>query len=88
MRARDKAIALVRSFSKQMPPKVIPTASTKSGELSCNIDLFANIPRAKQCALIAVDEIVSTLESMQLIFSDRELILKFWKDVKTEIEKL
>ena len=61
MTARDKAIALVRSFSKQMPPKVIPTASTKSGELSCNIDLFANIPRAKQCALIAVDEMEKTL---------------------------
>ena len=49
---------------------------------------YSRYKNAKQCALIAVDEIVSTLESMQLIFSDRELILKFWKEVKTEIEKL
>ena len=49
---------------------------------------FAVKKTAKQCALIAVDEIISTLESMQLIFSDRELILKFWQQVKTEIESL
>jgi hypothetical protein len=87
MTARDKAIALVRSFSKQMPPKVIPTASTKSGELSCNIDLFANIPRAKQCALIAVDEIESLLHFYVVGHNEREE-RKFWEDVKTEIEKL
>jgi hypothetical protein len=49
---------------------------------------FSLFDIAKQCALIAVDEIVSTLESMQLIFSDRELILKYWQQVKREIESL
>ena len=43
---------------------------------------------AKQCALIAVDEILNTLNGMKLIFSDRELVLRFWREVKQELEKL
>lgn len=48
----------------------------------------AILANSKDNALICVNEIVSALESMKLIFSDRELILAFWKEVKTEIENL
>ena len=42
---------------------------------------------AKHCALIAVDEIISNIEpsvSMDVI----EARIKYWKEVKQEIEKL
>jgi len=42
----------------------------------------------KQCALIAVDLHLQELSKMKLIFSDRELHYKYWKEVKQEIEKL
>jgi len=43
---------------------------------------------AKKCALIAVDLHLEELSKMKLIFSDREIHYKFWKEVKQEIEKL
>lgn len=39
--------------------------------------------RAKQCALIAVDEIISALDS-SLLDAD----IEWWKEVKQKIEKL
>jgi hypothetical protein len=42
---------------------------------------------AKQCALIAVDEVISNIEpsvSMDVISAR----IKYWEQVKTEIEKL
>lgn len=48
--------------------------------------------RAKQCALIAVDEIVKALKYPPKANENRQIIhietLKYWQDVKTEIEKL
>ena len=44
-------------------------------------------PYAKQCALIAVDEIISEIEpsvTMDVI----EARIKYWEEVKQEIEKL
>jgi hypothetical protein len=41
------------------------------------------IPLAKQCAIIAVDEIIDALDK-SLIDSD----IEWWKQVKQEIEKL
>ena len=45
------------------------------------------LERAKECALIAVDEIIANIEpsvSMDVI----EARVKFWQEVKEEIEKL
>lgn len=45
------------------------------------------IGKAKQCALIAVDEIISEIEpsvSMDVI----EARIKYWEEVKQEIKKL
>lgn len=39
--------------------------------------------RAKQCALIAVDEVLSTMDE-----EDNYVLYKYWKEVKQEIEKL
>ena len=47
-----------------------------------------NGDKAKQCALIAVELHLEELSKMKLIFSDRELHYKYWKEVKQEIEKL
>ena len=40
---------------------------------------------AKQCALIAVDEIIL---SHQMSVSCEDLVVDYWKEVKQEIEKL
>ena len=45
------------------------------------------LERAKECALIAVDEIIANIEpsvSMDVI----EARIKYWQEVKNEIEKL
>lgn len=39
-------------------------------------------------ALIAIDLHLEELSKMKLIFSDREVHYKYWKQVKNEIEKL
>lgn len=46
----------------------------------CNNDTF----NAKQCALIAVDEMIKTAE----IFDYCETMVKYYNEVKTEIETL
>jgi hypothetical protein len=46
----------------------------------CNNDTF----NAKQCALIAVDEMIKTAE----IFDYCETMVKYYTEVKTEIETL
>ena len=40
-------------------------------------------PHAKQCALIAVDEIINVIEENCLEYDDN-----YWQEVKHEIEKL
>ena len=49
--------------------------------------IFMPLPEAKQCALIAVDEILSELTEIPygLEYLNR---LNYWLDVKQEIEKL
>jgi hypothetical protein len=44
------------------------------------------IETAKHCALIAVNLHLEELSKMKLIFSDREIHYKYWKEVKQEIE--
>ena len=46
-------------------------------------DVLANSEKAKQCALIAVDEILS----MKIVRKD-DLTDEYWENVKQEIEKL
>jgi hypothetical protein len=54
------------------------------------VDKFYNevkyMERAKQCALIAVDEILES--HYKLLFGVKTSIYEYWQEVKQEIEKL
>ena len=47
---------------------------------------FSNVIYAKDCALIAVDELINQCWSYREI--DLGLALEYWQEVKQEIEKL
>ena len=62
------------------------TPKLKAKEL---IDKFSNVPlldsyEAKQCALIAVDEIILEMDNVMLPNPFKQ----YWNEVKQEIEKL
>jgi len=71
MKPQEKAQELINSFS--------PHAK--------NWDCFYDIPldenHAKKCALIAVDEIMNTIDS-----EDHVILYNYWQKVKQELEKL
>jgi hypothetical protein len=72
MTPKEKAIELVHKF-----------CSTTEGLYKSK----KNIKNAKQCALIAVDEIIA---SNPITFDEDDNCIEknWWKEVKTEIEKL
>ena len=71
MKPQEKAQELINSFS--------PHAK--------NWDCFYDIPldenHTKKCALIAVDEIMNTIDS-----EDHVILYNYWQKVKQELEKL
>lgn len=73
MKAKEKAKELVKKFIR-------PTLVDFSDE---------NFERTKQCALISVDEILGIMELWGFT-SDAYFLntLKYWKEVKTEVEKI
>jgi hypothetical protein len=71
MTPKEKAEELVDRFEERFPLK--SEVNTTKGDLSWEYD---NWEEAKQCALIAVDELI------------KETGKKWWYDVKLEIEKL
>lgn len=76
MTPKEKANQLVDAFYQYLPLERYVT--TSEGDLYWEYDGWEN---AKQCALIAVDEI---LQVGLFTFEDR----KYWQEVKQEIEKL
>ena len=44
--------------------------------------------KAKQCTLIAVDEIINTLSIEPIRVNNKYQTLNYWQEVKQEIEKL
>jgi len=68
------------------------TPQEKAAELIVNYQLQCkslDYQQAKQCALIAVDEILKEFENIFLIFTDKNSPrLIYWQQVKQEIEKL
>jgi hypothetical protein len=65
--------------AKELIYKFYPSVQWKLGQEDC-------LDRAKQCALIAVDEVIQTLSlDGRLIFM---YIIDWWKDVKNEINRL
>ena len=62
------------------------TPQKKAKEL---VDKFSNVPlldsyEAKQCALVAVDEIILEMDSVMLPNPFKQ----YWNEIKQEIEKL
>ena len=98
MTAVEKAKELVNNFSLQMPVQIIPIASTRVNQLSCDMDLKAHLKNAKQCALIAVDELIKQEQKIakrihKISFLGNPFIEvvnlgKFWNEVKHEINNL
>ena len=70
MTTREKAIELVEKFADVLPSVFYNSEESK------------NYARAKQCALIAVDEIIITLAE------DINPLVNYWFKVKLEIENL
>ena len=66
--------------AKELVTRFYPEVQWKLGQEDC-------LDRAKRCALIAVDEIIANIEpsvSMDVI----EARIKYWQEVKKEIELL
>ena len=68
------------------------TPKEKAKEL---VDKFSNVPlldsyEAKQCALIAVDEMLDELSEIVLVTSSKYIIkhINYYQEVKQEIENL
>jgi len=49
-------------------------------------DVVADHEKAKQCAIIAVDEILDIVNS--IYDYDREVLYPYWQEVKSEINQL
>ena len=71
MTAKDKAEELFLKF-RQIPP-CSPYTGVDDGE-------------AKQCALIAVDEIINSVAITDLTTAENQF--KYWEKVKSKLEKL
>ena len=82
MTPKEKANELVDKFYQRFPLKM--DVITTRGDLSWKYD---NWEQAKQCALIAVDEILDDdmYDMSQELFENR---INYWQQVKQEIENL
>ena len=81
MTSKEKTDELIYQFAQRIPPS---SCIAYEGGVQINFDL----ENSKSCALLAVDLHLEELSKMKLIFSDREIHYKYWKEVKQEIEKL
>ena len=82
MTPKEKANELVDKFYQRFPLKM--DVITTRGDLSWEYD---NWEQAKQCAIIAVDEILDDdmYDMSQELFENR---INYWQQVKQEIENL
>jgi hypothetical protein len=72
---KEKAIELVDIYKKEV------SITIKDYSLVCKV---LDIDMAKQCALIAVEEIIDLLWHTH----ENETEYRYWQEVKQEIEKL
>jgi hypothetical protein len=77
MTSKEKAEELVHKFKKYSYYPKTDNDMLFVNELNNN---------AKQCALIAVDEILDLIDT--IYDYDRESLNPYWKEVKKELEKL
>jgi hypothetical protein len=81
MTPKEKATQLCDSFYQKLPLEMHVT--TTDGDLSWEYNSWKN---SKQCALIAVDEILSM--GIMSDSGDWRMAKSYWEEVKQEIEKL
>lgn len=86
MKAKDKAKELVEKFED------VKFNDEYNGEGGRDtFESFIPTDGAKQCALIAVDEIINALPEADSSYQDyqqKEESINYWQEVKQEIEKL
>jgi len=82
MKPKEKALQLCDAFYEFLPLE--HNVITTEGDLSWEYNGWDN---AKQCALIAVDEILQMVDETMQGWLDADIIAH-WKQVKQEIEKL
>jgi hypothetical protein len=82
MTPKEKAQELIDAFYQHLPLE--ENVTTSDGVLSWEYDGWEN---AKQCALIAVDEIIN-LNYNLLEYYGNLSSTEYWQEVKQEIEKL
>jgi hypothetical protein len=81
MTPKEKALKLCDAFYQLLPLEQY--VITTDGDLSWEYDTWKN---AKQCALIAVDEIINSIVIFDLTAAENQFT--YWEEVKQEIEKL
>jgi len=81
MKPKEKAIHLCDMFYQKLPLERY--VITTDGDLSWE---YNNWKTAKECALIAVDEIIKEVDWHD--FETPNKVLNYWVEVKQEIEKL
>ena len=82
MTQKEKAQELIDAFYQHLPLE--ENVTTSDGVLSWEYDGWEN---AKQCALIAVDEIINLNYNLLEYYSNLSNT-EYWQEVKQEIEKL
>ena len=75
MTPKLKALSLIESMSFSKSRQM----NYANGEM---VDMPQNL-YAKQCTLVAVDEVLSTMDE-----EDNYVMYKYWEEVKQELEKL
>jgi hypothetical protein len=82
MTQEENAKELIESFYKCMPFRDVKlTSCDETPELIIQMEKLS----AKQCALIAVDEIIQSHEYWS---TEQDECLVYWHEVKQELEKL
>lgn len=80
MTPKEKAEELIYQFAQRIPPS---SYEAYENGVQINFDL----ENSKNCALVAVDEIINnSIEWLGCKYQDEEI--KYWQEVKQEIEKL
>jgi hypothetical protein len=70
-----------------MTPKEKAEELVNKYSIWCWNEVVCDYEIAKQCALIAVDEMIKTV-NMCIPYHNPETFVDYWKEVKQELEKL
>ncbi len=73
--------------AKEKAQKLIDKYCSKHWEQK-NGSIIIDLVTSKQCALICVDEIIIELKATAFNYDLEDLPLRYWQEVKVEIEKL